>query len=87
MNDRALDENYRELAMAIIKSACTDYLHALRFIRNHPGNETAINTAEDCERFFQSDWFCVLADNLDGPELMKMLQEKERKEAKDAETE
>lgn len=74
---------YQELAAAIIKEACVDYLRYLRLLRKNPGDEHCINELERLGTFFRSQWFDTLSTNIDGDRLVHMLQEKERKEAKD----
>lgn len=80
MND-GLDENYKELGVAVVKQACLDYVAALKMLKHHPNNGSAQAEAAHCERFFQSDWFDVLCD-LDGPGLMEALQDKVEKESR-----
>jgi len=66
---------YQALANEIVRMAAEDYQRALRYLIRRPHGRIAgdmAHTVEECERFFQSQWFEVLTD-LDGPALMKRL--------------
>lgn len=58
---------YKLLAAAVIEKALLDYKAAL-ITKNNDG----INEAE---RFLRSQWFEVLADDLNGERLIKMMRE------------
>lgn len=63
------NENYKELANAVVLQAVRDYRHALAV-----ENEYYIRKLE---KFFRSEWFKILA-NLDGEMIIERLrQEKE----------
>ena len=51
---------YEELANAIILQAVKDYRNALKRLKKHPRNETALYTKREVERFFRSDWYTSL---------------------------
>ena len=65
---------YEELAHAIILQAVKDYRQALRQLKRNPEYEKAVDMKEDCEHFFQSEWFEALT-KVDGPWLMRKLRE------------
>ena len=62
------------LANAIIEQAAEDYRTSLRGLKINPRNREKLTMKEDCERFFQSDWFEMLT-KLDGAYLMRRLRE------------
>ena len=74
------DDPYKELAAAIIKLAVLDYQRAYRHMLRKPDSQTAKDHVERQKKFFCSDWFEVLADQLDGPRLVRMVEEKVRRE-------
>ncbi len=65
---------YEELANAVILQAVKDYRQALRQLKRNPDYKKADIMKQDCERFFQSEWFEYLT-KLDGPWLMRKLRE------------
>lgn len=73
-----LDENYSELAAAIIKQAAVDYEAALRALFKRP---TGLNRArlqakkEDLEDFFHSPWYELLTD-IDGDRLIAAVRQR-----------
>ena len=66
--------NYISLAEEIIIFAAKDYRKALRVLKKHPNNETALRRKNEVERFFRSEWFTVLS-KLDPDLLIKRLKE------------
>jgi hypothetical protein len=70
---------YENLANAIVLYAARDYRSALKKIRKNPRNKEAMHAAMKCERFFRSDWFCVLT-SVSGEYLIERL----RKEVREA---
>ena len=54
--------------------AAKDYRKALRVLKKHPNNETALRKKKEVERFFRSEWFTVLS-KLDPDLLIKRLNE------------
>lgn len=67
-----MNEKYEDLANAIVLTAVKDYRVALRKLNKHPRNQAAINTKEEVERFFHSDWYKLLT-GLDPDMLIKQL--------------
>nr|DAU05405.1 MAG TPA: hypothetical protein [Bacteriophage sp.] len=69
------------LRCAIVIRAVQDYAEALRYLHlpAHRQEEEKFRkakyTREECERFFQSDWFTVLSD-MDGPQMMEAVRKK-----------
>ena len=76
------DDPYRELAAAIIKLAVTDYESAYKHYLRRPDSAYAKDNVERQKKFFYSDWFELLADQLDGPRLVHMVEEKVQREVK-----
>ena len=63
-------KGYEELKLAIILQAAKDFEYAIRVMRKEPKTETQIkryNLAKrlkkDCEKFFRSDWYLLLAES------------------------
>ena len=69
-----LEENYENLANAIVKQAAKDWQSAMKRLRKKPGNKAAQAQRDECEQFFRSDWFTVLT-GVDGEFLMRKLKE------------
>lgn len=62
---------YRELALAIVVQACSDYTFALA------GNNRQLTS--DCERFFRSEWFRLLVDDrIDGERVIEGVRRQHR---------
>lgn len=55
-----MNDTYERLANAIILQAVKDYRNALKRLKKHPRNETALYTRREVERFFRSDWYTSL---------------------------
>ena len=68
-------EGLQNLANAVIIQATKDYRKALKDIRKNPKDRSAMNTAMECEDFFEGDWITALT-KIDG----SWLKEKLRKE-------
>ena len=64
------------LANAIIIQAADDYRVALRRLMLNRMSREYMRVKEDCESFFQSEWFEVLT-NLDGKTIMNRIQKEE----------
>lgn len=71
-----MDENYQNLANAIIILAAKDYRAALRRLKKSPGNQMAESEIKELERFFRSPWYEMLTD-VDGEYLIKRIREDE----------
>ena len=65
---------YQELANAIVVRAADDYWGALRKLKYNPNHRIALETAEECERFFRSQWYEALT-TVDGEMLMRKLRQ------------
>ncbi len=65
-------DGYERLANAIVILAAKDYRDALKKIKKNPHNRDAMDTAMQCERFFDSQWFSVLTE-VDGGWLKEKL--------------
>lgn len=65
---------YQVLANAIILQAAKDYRDALERLRYSPDDKSAKHDKLSIEKFFRSDWFCILS-NLNGELLLKKLKE------------
>lgn len=63
---------WRELANAIVLRAVEDYRKAQADLRANPGNEKALRSLPELERFFRSAWFEDLTD-LDGRRVLAKL--------------
>lgn len=70
-----LNENYQELANAVVERAVADYRMVLR---NQPIEYGRTVTVGSCERFFRSEW-CRLLTRVDGEYLISEV----KKEYKD----
>ena len=68
---------YQDLADAIILQAVKDYKRALKMKQSVPKRRTI----RDCERFFKSEWFCILND-ADGEEIMNRVRKEVLNESK-----
>ena len=75
------EENYQELARAVILQAVKDFRPAYRRLKRYPDDRQAQKTVREITRFFCSQYFEGLTD-LDGPALLhrviKEIDEKER---------
>lgn len=76
------DSPYLELAAAIIRVAVKDYEVAYKHLLKHPDSRYAKDSVEREKRFFYGGWFEMLADNLDGPRLVSMVEMKVRNDMK-----
>ena len=55
-----MNDTYERLANAISLQAVKDYRNALKRLKKHPRNGTALYTKREVERFFRSDWYTSL---------------------------
>lgn len=69
-----MNDSYERLANAIILQAVKDYRNALKRLKKHPRNETALYTKIEVERFFHSDW-CTELSTIDSEMLIRKLKE------------
>ena len=63
-----------DLAIGIIVMAAKDYRLALRQLKRNPKNRSAQEMVQDCERFFQSEYYETLT-KVDGGYLIRKLRE------------
>ena len=70
-----IDDPYKELAAAIIKSAVLDYERVYRHYLRRPDSQKAAEDVEREKKFFYSQWFEMLSD-MDGPKLVSMIEMK-----------
>ena len=69
-------ELYKRLANAIVLQAVRDWKSARRRLNRRPQNEIAWAELENCERFFRSDYFGLMA-GIDGNVLLENLYEED----------
>ena len=69
-----LQENWENLANAIIISAVKDFAKAYRRVLRHPDSRTAQEEVKKLERFFFGEWYAKLTD-LDPHYLLDRLKE------------
>ena len=69
-----LEENYQELAIAIIKQAARDWQQAAKRLRKNSRNKEAARVKEETERFFRSE-YCYGLGGVDGRAILRKLQE------------
>ncbi|MGI6497538.1 MAG: hypothetical protein ACOX0U_01620 [Oscillospiraceae bacterium] len=55
-----MNDNYYNLANAIVLQAVKDYRKALRTLSRYPNNRSALYERRRIEQFFRSGWFGVL---------------------------
>lgn len=66
------DEDWKNLANAIILQAVKDFKPAYKRLRRHPNDKVAQNQVRELTRFFCSDYFATLTE-LDGPTLLNRI--------------
>ena len=66
------EENYQNLANAIILQAVKDFKPAYRRLKRYPNDRLAQDTVREITKFFCSDYFSALTD-LDGPALLNRI--------------
>ena len=69
-----MDNNYENLANAIILQAAKDYRKALRTLSLNPHNRSAQYECRSIESFFRSGWYKALT-SVDGEYLIQKLRE------------
>ena len=69
-----LQENWENLANAIIIRAVKDYAKAYKRLLRHPDNKSAQEEVRKLERFFFGEWYAKLTD-LDPHYLLDRLKE------------
>ena len=78
--DRIPDYDYEgciRLCNAIVTLAAKDYRRALKALKENTHNRSAMDTAMECEDFFDGDWIKVLT-SIDGQWLKNRLREEVR---------
>lgn len=78
---KVMDDPYLELAAAILKTAIIDYKAAYKHLLRHPESKAAQEGVEREKKFFYGGWFEMLSD-LDGPTLVRMVEEKVKEDLK-----
>ncbi|MBQ8330232.1 MAG: hypothetical protein IJX83_11595 [Lachnospiraceae bacterium] len=73
-------DGYKELAAAVIKQAVRDYEKVYKHLLRHPDSKSAKAAVAKEKKFFYGQWFEMLADHMDGPRLVRMVEEKVRRE-------
>lgn len=73
--DNGMD-GWQALANAVVAQAAKDYRAALRYLKTHPGSQTASATRRECERFFHSRRFCLLT-GVDPNYILNRIREEE----------
>lgn len=66
------EQNYRDLADAIILMAVKDFKPAYRRLRRQPDDKKAQDEVRQITKFFCSQYFVALSD-LDGPALLNRI--------------
>ena len=67
-----MQEEYENLANAIVVRAVKDYRKALLYLARHPERWEYWERVRELESFFRSEWLCMLTD-LDGTWIMKKV--------------
>lgn len=65
-------DGLKELVVAIVELAISDWKTAMKILGKHPKSEGAKKTKIDCEAFFQSNHFYMLT-GVDGNVLLRRL--------------
>jgi len=71
-----MTEPCEDLANAIVMQAVKDWRKAVRTLKKRPRYEAAKQMRDDCEQFFQSDWFETLT-SVDGSIILRKLRKEE----------
>ena len=66
------EENYKNLANAIILQAVKDFKPAYRRLKKYPNDRLAQDTVREITKFFCSQYFEALSE-LDGPALLNRI--------------
>ena len=64
------NEGCENLAIAIIRQAVIDYSKALKILKKNPKNIEKNRIKNECEKFFNSDFFEMLTYDLDSEYLI-----------------
>lgn len=72
-----MDDNYQDLANAIVVQAAKDYKWALKKLLESPDDLKAKNRLLEIEVFFRSDYYRLLTD-LDGEMLIAKLKQEDK---------
>ena len=67
-----MEDEYADLAQAVVMQAVEDYRRARRILRRRPDHTRACKAAREVEGFFRSAWFMTLT-GLDGREILDKL--------------
>lgn len=66
-------EGYENLVIAIVRQALIDYRNALKALKKNPNNIDESRIKNECEIFFNSEYFTLLT-NVDGAYLLKNME-------------
>ena len=69
-----MDDNYQDLASAVVVQAAKDYRRALKRLVKFPSNHNTKQEIKQLEAFFRSDYYQLLT-SLDGELLMDKLKQ------------
>lgn len=69
-------EPEQRLANAIIVQAADDYRTALRCLKINPNHKPSLQTLQEVECFFRSEWYQMLT-SVDGEMIMRKIREEE----------
>jgi len=67
------DEGCENLVIAIVRQALIDYRDALKALKKNPNNIDKRRIKNECEIFFNSEYFTLLT-NVDGIYLLKNME-------------
>ena len=67
------DEGCENLVIAIVRQALIDYRDALKALKKNPNNIDECRIKNECEIFFNSEYFKLLT-NVDGAYLLKNME-------------
>ena len=67
------NEGYENLVIAIVRQALIDYRDALKALKKNPNNTDKCRIKNECEIFFNSEYFTLLT-NVDVNYLLKNME-------------
>ena len=71
---RICEQGCENLAIAIIRQAVNDYSKALKTLKKNPKNIEENRVKNECEDFFNSDFFEYLTYNLDSKYIISNIE-------------
>ena len=63
---------YERLAEAIVLCAVKDYRRAITKLAKYPEDNALLETKQECEKFFKSDW-CKMLTTIDGETIISEI--------------